>query len=241
MVLKQNMSTQASSMEQCIIDIGYWCANQLTINSFHSIEDVDFTEVWRTPEFLHEYYPQRPNQLSNPFYDGSIQSNEDDQPTDLLALGKQLISKLRMRRQRRVEQLDQDDIIPLLTGRIIITEIWASDSCGASGPETNDFFDDDDVPPWDTWIDVIEVPGLVDRPKRYKTVFLLSWVPEEIANMVDDGIHVMPTCPVEWFYGSQSEEPLSTHIINEQWSEVQLLFGSPSIIEEPRIVFRNPW
>lgn len=217
-------------MEQCIIDIGYWCANQLTINGFHSIEDADFGDIWRTPEFVHEYHIQTPNYFGNPFYNGSIDFDDGDQPTDLLAVGKQLISKLRMRRQRRVEQLDQDNITPLLTGRIIITEIWASDSCAVSGAETADFFDDDDVPPWDTWIDVIEMPELVDRPKRHKSVFLLSWVPEEIANMVNNGIHVMPTYPVDWFYGSQAEEPLTTHILNEQWSEVQLQLGSPNTI-----------
>ena len=56
---------------------------------------------------------------------------------------------------------------------------------GAAEVETGGFFDDNNVPAWDTWIDYVEG-------------HLLSWVPSNLVELVEGGIQVNPEECIMW-------------------------------------------
>jgi hypothetical protein len=72
---------------------------------------------------------------------------------------------------------------------------------GAATLATDGFLDDDNIPPWDTWIwYVINDP--VSTPEFWSgTVtdsYLLSWVPDSLIKVVDAGIDVNPEECIRW-------------------------------------------
>jgi hypothetical protein len=60
---------------------------------------------------------------------------------------------------------------------------------GASEAATKGFFDVYDAPPWDTWI------GLFNDTRG---THLVSWVPPELIDLVEDGIYVNPVACIDW-------------------------------------------
>jgi hypothetical protein len=66
---------------------------------------------------------------------------------------------------------------------------------GAANVGTDGFLDDDNLPPWDTWI-WYATNDLVSTPERWSgTVtdsYLLSWIPDSLIKVVDLGIDVNP-------------------------------------------------
>jgi len=75
---------------------------------------------------------------------------------------------------------------------LLVCEVNESISSGESEAETNGFFDLDDRPPWDTW--VVSAP----RPAEYESPTLISWIPSNLAAVVDRGIHVNPYGCIFW-------------------------------------------
>jgi hypothetical protein len=57
---------------------------------------------------------------------------------------------------------------------------------GAARYASKGFFDDDNVPPWDTWADFSEGT-------------LLSWVPPQLVVLAQNGIDANPECCIRWF------------------------------------------
>jgi hypothetical protein len=58
-------------------------------------------------------------------------------------------------------------------------------ACGAAKYSSRGFFDDDNVPPWDTWV-------------SFSRGTLLSWVPPSLVGMVQAGIDVNPESCILW-------------------------------------------
>ncbi len=57
------------------------------------------------------------------------------------------------------------------------------------------FFDDDNVPPWDTWVSFhVEDDASLRHPRRY----LLCYVPASMVDLADEGIEGNPEQCIEW-------------------------------------------
>jgi hypothetical protein len=65
---------------------------------------------------------------------------------------------------------------------------------GAAEQETNGFFDDDNQPPWDTWIGFFEDEG---RDPSLST-YLVAWIPSPFVSLAARGIDVNPEQCIAW-------------------------------------------
>lgn len=90
---------------------------------------------------------------------------------------------------------------PLTSGRLLAFTPDGTLSDGAAYAATYGFFDDDNIPAWDTWIWYV-TNDLVSKPEHWcGTVtdsYLLSWVPETLIEVVTSGIDVNPEECIRW-------------------------------------------
>ena len=100
---------------------------------------------------------------------------------------RQLVTEVCMMRARKLSELN----IPILPigpnlagGRFLIFHIDGSDWCCVSGIESLGYFDDLDVPGWDTWVHYF-------KHGTYGSC-LLCWVPPQLVNLAQGGIFVNP-------------------------------------------------
>jgi hypothetical protein len=64
---------------------------------------------------------------------------------------------------------------------------------------SQDFFDVDNVPPWDTWLGYIYGTWEhTTRRARLTHLYLLSWVPPAFIALADDGIWANPEQCIRW-------------------------------------------
>lgn len=75
-------------------------------------------------------------------------------------------------------------------GRLLAFFPDESLACGVANSETQGFFTDDNVPPWDTWMVYLQEGG--------QTNYLVSWVPRSLVEMVDGGVRDIPEECVGW-------------------------------------------
>ncbi|GMU58081.1 MAG: hypothetical protein AMXMBFR33_72270 [Candidatus Xenobia bacterium] len=61
---------------------------------------------------------------------------------------------------------------------------------GAARVSTDGFFDDDNVPPWDTWVDFLPNLGLQEC--------LVVWIAPEMLELAEVGLAVNPECCIQW-------------------------------------------
>jgi hypothetical protein len=85
----------------------------------------------------------------------------------------------------------------LAGGRILFTTI-DTDSCEAAIDPSNGYYDENDLPGWDTWF----YHRATDRP--WGAIY--CWVPAHLVELADHGLEVIPVMSVEW---AQSLEELS--------------------------------
>lgn len=69
-------------------------------------------------------------------------------------------------------------------------------ACGAAEQETAGFFDVNNIPPWDTWVDFFqdETPNI----DSFDTEYLIAWVPPELVSLANEGINVNPEQCIIW-------------------------------------------
>jgi hypothetical protein len=102
-------------------------------------------------------------------------------------------AKLLRAENRYAERLAED----LAGGRLLIYELGESVWDGVSAIESNGFFDAIDMPPWDTWMSCCREPlspGAIDPFYDY----LICWVPPQLVDLVEAGIHVSPVQCILW-------------------------------------------
>lgn len=71
------------------------------------------------------------------------------------------------------------------SGRLLLYTPSENFACGAAEASTNGFFDVNNVPPWDLWVDFSE-----------RT--LVSWVPRALLDVAQMGIYVNPEGCIRW-------------------------------------------
>jgi hypothetical protein len=76
-------------------------------------------------------------------------------------------------------------------------------ACGAAEHETAGFFDVNNVPPWDTWVDFLEdqQPNI----DSFDTEYLVAWVPPELVSLADQGIAANPEQCILWLSDTSVE------------------------------------
>lgn len=115
---------------------------------------------------------------------------------------QQLVERLATRRAKLLEEqgITPLQLVPPLTGgRLLAFNADQTLSDGAANSASRGFFDDDNVPPWDTWIAYM-TDDMVDSRPRYpfSSSSLLSWVPERLIEKATAGIEVNPEACICW-------------------------------------------
>lgn len=89
-------------------------------------------------------------------------------------------------------------------GRLLVFDPGQSLSDGAAEVETGGFFDEDNTPPWDTWVAyVTEHPQRPDAWTRLDS-YLVCWIPAELLELVDRAIEVNPEGCLLWADGANT-------------------------------------
>jgi hypothetical protein len=83
-------------------------------------------------------------------------------------------------------------------GRLLAFDLQGTLSDGAAKLATQGFFDDDNVPAWDTWISYVVAITVSSTSWHPFDSYLLSWVPEPLVDVVEAGIYVNPEKCIRW-------------------------------------------
>ena len=146
------------------------------------------TIAWCTPRvnINNPKYCLRSAQL-RPNYDFSSRADED---VDLWANIEMInnVSDSRSLLSSGVDALWELDI-DLAGGRLLIHFLGESNQNGLTADITSHYLDNNDTPPWDTWVQAFVPESLAHQspdsvPSEY--AFLISWVPSEFLKAVDE-------------------------------------------------------
>jgi hypothetical protein len=91
-----------------------------------------------------------------------------------------------------------------MRGRILIYDPSLTFDDRASQAESRGFFDEDDRPPWDTWIAYI-VGDPVEGEPWLLNGYLLAWVPRSMEAFANAGIEVNPVGCIQWMHSCRSQ------------------------------------
>jgi hypothetical protein len=83
-------------------------------------------------------------------------------------------------------------------GRLLVFDPGQSLSDGAAAAETEGLFDDDNVPPWDTWLVFVEETPRVAGQWSELDSYLVCWIPEELIELTERAIWVNPEECLHW-------------------------------------------
>jgi hypothetical protein len=78
-------------------------------------------------------------------------------------------------------------------GRLLVHEPDMDLACGAAEASSRGFFDIHNVPPWDTWVAMVQ-----DSEGEERVPYLVSWVPPQFLDLAQRGIEVNPESCINW-------------------------------------------
>lgn len=112
-------------------------------------------------------------------------------------------------REWRIRPRVQDtQIMPdLAGGRLMIFYPDANLTDGSAAEVSERFFDDFNIPPWDTWISFF-VDNTIKPPHNSR--YLLAYVPVELIELADHAIRINPEECIVWL--DQTEFPLKNRL-----------------------------
>jgi hypothetical protein len=85
-----------------------------------------------------------------------------------------------------------------LPGRLMVYFPNHNLRCGAAAVESEGFLDDDNAPPWDTWVACFD-----DHSRDASDPYVVAWVPEPFIAAAEAGICVNPEACVVWLDESE--------------------------------------
>lgn len=103
----------------------------------------------------------------------------------------------------RAERLREDGAYPDRAadspagGRLLLYAPDASLSDGAAEAYSEDFFDADNAPPWDTWVLYFDEEPTIEEVRCFSS-YLVAWVPPHFVHAADMGIRVNPEACIQW-------------------------------------------
>ena len=76
----------------------------------------------------------------------------------------------------------------LSSGRILFIDTFSTTYDEVAKSASDGFFDESDIPPWDTWVDYV----LIDSKENYKnpTGILIAWIPETSLEPAEKGLEL---------------------------------------------------
>jgi hypothetical protein len=101
------------------------------------------------------------------------------------ALWAQAVAEVVARRSRLTAGTSTEKRDMNVAGRLLLYSPSENLACGAAEASSNGFFDVNNVPPWDIWIDFSEGT-------------LASWVPPALVDVAQMGIYVNPEECIRW-------------------------------------------
>ena len=126
-----------------------------------------------------------------------------------------MINKVVDSRSELVTQHNTERDIDLGGGRLLVHFLFESNHNGATADITSFFLDNNDTPPWDTWVQVFVPESWANQPpdevpREYP--FLISWVPPAFLETVNEatececvGMLMWADAPRRW------DDPLSNY------------------------------
>lgn len=125
---------------------------------------------------------------------------KDFQPGVLDRSRFETLASICLERQRQLSST-VSGTTDLPQGRLLLFYPDATLSDGAADAETNGYFDEDNIPPWDTWVAYFEE----SRSDVSFGAYILCWVPRALVELVDGGIEVNPEECIQWLTASKTE------------------------------------
>ena len=96
----------------------------------------------------------------------------------------------------------------LVAGRLIVYQPDQTLEDGLSEEISKGFFDQGDVPPWDTWVWISEgPPGMSPNSQPYRNSYLICWVPSMFINLAADGIAANCVNCISWASCPEASHP----------------------------------
>ena len=86
----------------------------------------------------------------------------------------------------------------LAGGRLLLFDPDGTLSDEAATPESEGFFDADNVPAWDTWVWYAEEPTSRQGGWAMWSSYLVAWVPPHVVELANRGILVNPEMCIQW-------------------------------------------
>lgn len=124
----------------------------------------------------------------------------------------EVVNKLRGKRSELLAWQQATASSPRVSGgRLLLYYPQLSLSDGAAELATGGFFDVNNEPPWDFWVFCGHDEAVPD-PQSYST-YLLSWIPDELIKIADQGIQVNPERCLEW--ATESPHPFALQLQRE--------------------------
>lgn len=84
----------------------------------------------------------------------------------------------------------------LAEGRLLLFDPVGSLSDGGSEAASEGFFDDGNIPAWDTWV-YYDVDNTLSEEAFFSS-FLVSWIPPSFVRLVNNGVEVNPEGSISW-------------------------------------------
>jgi hypothetical protein len=138
----------------------------------------------------------------------SLRSSElQPPPGDELWLVETQIQSVIARRRRLLPARYSSPARSLAGGRLLVYEPGGNLCDGAAPLASDDFFDVDNTPPWDTWLGYICYiygKGIWQHPGGPQ-LHLLSWIPPAYLALADDGIQANPEQCIRWAVDEEHE------------------------------------
>jgi hypothetical protein len=122
--------------------------------------------------------------------------SEELMPPLLAASRLETVDDVRMTRERWIGYKRLPRELPpeaTVGGRLIAYSPDFNLACGMSEAETRGYFDVNNIPPWDTWVALLDVPNA-----KFFENSLIAWVPPAFVPLAQAGINVIPEICVMW-------------------------------------------
>ena len=111
------------------------------------------------------------------------------------------VNSLANRRTHRLADIERRLSRPpddLGHGRLLLFDPDGTLSDGAATPESDGFFDGDNVPAWDTWVWYAGDRNFSQGGWTMFASYLVAWVPPQLLELADAGIRVNPEECIRW-------------------------------------------
>ncbi len=156
-------------------------------------------------DFLRTSALQPPDIVDPPVYQENPERWKLPEETRLLIYGRAQIERRRITlalSERRADLLWQNDQYPngpktdLAAGRLLFYAPDEQFADGLAEGETGGFFDVNNVPPWDTWVDYVQENDT--SCSGVLRAYIICWIPPALLDTADRGISVNPEGSIGW-------------------------------------------